>query len=198
MYFNRSKTAKNNSKKKSIFYKERDEIKRATFLTELKKNNPNKLVYIDESGIDKFISREYGWGLKGNKVIGEVSGRRYARESFIAGQLQNKVIAPFCYTGTCDSILFNFWLENFLLPSLGAGYTLIMDNATFHKSNDTKILIKNAGCQLLFLPPYSPDLNPIEKFWANLKAKIKKIIGEFQTLSEAIDQAFKSDHLNFN
>ena len=94
--------------------------------------------------------------------------------------------------------MFNFWLENFLLPSLGSGYTLIMDNAAFHKSEDTKILIKNAGCQLFFLPPYSPDLNPIEKFWANLKAKIKKIIGKFETLSEAIDEALTSDHLNVN
>jgi isftu1 transposase len=94
--------------------------------------------------------------------------------------------------------LFNFWLENFLLPALGPGYTLVMDNAAFHKSEYTKILIKNAGCQLLFLPPYSPDFNPIEKFWANLKAKIKKIIGRFSTLAEAIDEAFLTDHLNFN
>jgi len=55
----------------------------------------------------------------------------------------------------------------------------------------TQEQIKNAGCQLLFLPPYSPDLNPIEKFWANLKAKIKKIIGKFKTLSEAIDLKIK-------
>jgi len=130
--------------------------------------------------------------------MGEISGKRYARESFIAGQVQNKVIAPFCYTGTCDSKLFNFWLENFLLPALSPGYTIIMDNAAFHKSEDTKILIANAGCDLLFLPPYSPDFNPIEKFWANLKAKIKKIIGRYSTLAEAIDEAFKIDHLNFN
>lgn len=136
--------------------------------------------------------------MRGHKIIGEVSGKRYARESFIAGQLQNKIVAPFCYTGTCDSTLFNFWLENFLLPSIGSGYTLIMDNAAFHKSEDTRILINNADCELLFLPPYSPDLNPIEKFWANLKAKIKKIIGNFETLAEAIDAAFKIDHLNFN
>jgi len=167
-------------------------------LAKLKEHRPDKLVYIDESGIDKFISREYAWGRKGNKVIGEVSGRHYARGSFIAGQLQNKIIAPFCYTGTCDSILFNFWLENFLLPALGPGYTLVMDNAAFHKSEYTKIIIANAGCQLLFLPPYSPDFNPIEKFWANLKAKIKKIIDRFSTLAEAVDEAFSTDHFNFN
>lgn len=58
-----------------------------------------------------------------------------------------------------------------------------MDNAAFHKSEDTCILINNADCALLFLPPYSPDLNHIEKFWANLNAKIKKIIGGYSTLA---------------
>lgn len=173
-------------------------MKRADFIKELQQYPAEKLVYIDESGIDKFISREYGWGTKGAKVIGEVSGRRYTRESFVAAQHQKKIIAPFCYKGTCDSILFNFWLEHFLLPALGSGYILIMDNATFHKSEQTKLLIENAGCQLLFLPPYSPDLNPIEKFWANLKAKIKRIIKNFSTLAEAVDEAFKCDQLNFN
>lgn len=160
--------------------------------------DPDTLVYIDESGIDKFISREYAWGVRGQQIVGEISGKRYARESFIAGQLQNKILAPFCYTGTCDSTLFNFWLENFLLPALNPGYTIIMDNAAFHKSEHTKILIENAGCNLLFLPPYSPDFNPIEKFWANLKAKIKKIISGYSTLAEAIDEVFRIDHLNFN
>ncbi len=130
--------------------------------------------------------------------MGGVSGKRYARESFIAGQIQNKIIAPFCYTGTCDSSLFNFWLANFLLPALGPGYTIVMDNAAFHKSELTKIQIEDAGCQLLFLPPYSPDFNPIEKFWANFKAKIRKIISGFSTLAEAVDEAFRSDHLIFN
>lgn len=67
-----------------------------------------------------------------------------------------------------------------------------MDNAAFHKSEQTKTLITKAQCQLLFLPPYSPDLNPIEQFWANLKANIKKIISQFTTLAGAIDHAFQS------
>lgn len=71
-------------------------------------------------------------------VIGEISGRRYTRESFIAGLGSNKLIAPLCYTGTCDTILFNFWIKNFLLPELGPGYTIIMDNTAFHKSEETK------------------------------------------------------------
>ncbi len=130
-------------------------------------------------------------------MIGEISGRRYARESFVAGLNGGRLIAPLCYTGTCDTILFNFWLANFLLPTLNQGHILVMDNATFHKSEETRLLINNAGCELLFLPPYSPDLNPIEKCWANLKSKIKKVIAQFSSLSEAVDYAFQIDQLKF-
>ena len=73
------------------------------------------------------------------------------------------------YKGTCNAQLFEKWIEKILLPELKKGQIIIMDNATFHKSERTKILIESAGCQLLFLPPYSPDFNPIEMFWARFK-----------------------------
>ena len=152
----------------------------------------DKLVYIDESGIDKFISREYGWAIKGQKVYGDVSGKRYARESFIAGLNNGKIIAPFCYKGKCNTNSFNFWVSNYLVPALLPGQIVIMDNATFHKSELTKSLIEQANCKLVFLPAYSPDLNPIEKFWANLKNKIKKIISNFSTLADAVDYVFRT------
>ncbi len=85
--------------------------------------------------------------------------------------------------------VFNTWIEKVLLSELKHGQVVILDNAAFHKSQRTKELIKSVGCELLFLPPYSPDLNPIEKFWANFKAKIKTIIHDFK-LSDAIDDAF--------
>lgn len=90
-----------------------------------------------------------------------------------------------------DNILFNFWLANFLLPEVGRWKVIIMDNAAFHKSNKTREIINQAGCDLVFLPPYSPDLNPIEKVWANLKKKIRNKIGEFNSLEKAIDYAFQ-------
>ena len=117
---------------------------------------------------------------------------RYARENFVAGLLGNKVIAPFCYTGTCNTNLFNYWLEHYLCPSLNNGYYIVMDNAAFHKSEQTKNIIERAGCRLVFLPPYSPDLNPIEKFWANFKRIIKRIVKRFSSLAEAIDYAWRS------
>ena len=148
-------------------------------------------MYVDESGIDSFVSREHAWSERGQAVVGERSGRRFARESFVAGLINKKLVAPICYQGTMDSVLFNFWLSNFLLPEVGKGKTIVMDNAAFHKSSDTASIISSAGCDLIFLPPYSPDLNPIEKCWANLKKKIKNEIAYFNSLAQAIDHAFQ-------
>jgi transposase len=119
---------------------------------------------------------------------------RYTRESFIAAQRDAQILSPFCYRGTCDTALFNMWLKDFLIPELKPGQVVIMDNAAFHKSQETKSLIEEAGCRILFLPPYSPDLNPIELFWGNLKKKIQGILEKIEgiKLADAIDYAFFS------
>ena len=119
-----------------------------------------------------------------------ISGKRYQRESFVAGKIMSKIIAPLCYTGTCDTLLFNLWVEKFLVPELQPGQTIIMDNATFHKSQKTKELIESAGCRILFLQPYSPDLNPIEIFWANFKKLIRRNLERIKNPSQAIDKSF--------
>jgi transposase len=86
--------------------------------------------------------------------------------------------------------LFNTWLKKICLPELRPNSVLILDNASFHKSKETVEIIEKAGCEVLFLPPYSPDLNPIEKFWANFKRKVKETVQDFSTLAEAIDYTF--------
>lgn len=149
-----------------------------------------QLIYIDESGIEQFLYRPYAWSPRGLAIQGPISGKRYARENFIAAKSGNKIFAPFCYKGTCDTSLFNAWVQKILVPELRPGQFVILDNATFHKSSQTKELIKSAGCKLVFLPPYSPDLNPIEKFWANFKRHVRAIASQFETLGQAIDYAF--------
>jgi transposase len=125
-------------------------------------------------------------------VQGEKSGKRYARHSFVAAKCSQKILAPMTYKGTCNTQLFEAWVEKILLPELKKGQTIIMDNATFHKSERTKILIESVGCQLLFLPPYSPDFNPIEQFWAWFKMQIREVISSFLSLEEAIHHVFNS------
>ena len=147
---------------------------------------------MDESGIDKYIYRPYGRSLLGKIVQGMVSGKRYQRESFVAGKVGSKIIAPFCYQGTCNTDLFNYWVEHFLVPELSPDQVVILDNATFHKSSKTKRLIESSGCRVLFLPPYSPDLNPIEIFWANFKRTVKEKVKQLKSLSEAVNVSFLS------
>ena len=134
--------------------------------------------------------REYGRSIRGKQIMGAVSGLRYARESFIAAKVESCILAPFCYKGTCDTLLFNLWLKDFLIPELKPGQVVIMDNATFHKSKATVSLIEKAGCKILFLPPYSPDLNPIEIFWANFKKMVRKHLETLKVLTHAIDFSF--------
>ncbi len=144
------------------------------------------MVYVDESGIDEFLYREHARAPRGRKIVAEISGKRFERQSIVAAKCQKDILAPFGYPGTCDSGLFNFWVENILIHQLKKGQTVIMDNAKIHKTEKTRKLIENAGCKLTFLPPYSPDLNPIENFWGNLKKNIKSYIHKFDSLQDTI------------
>ena len=94
------------------------------------------------------------------------------------------------FNGSCNTELFENWVEQFLIKELKSGQVIVMDNASFHKSQKTQELIESVGCRIIFLPPYSPDLNPIEKFWANMKRWIKDKITEFGKLYEAITGFF--------
>jgi len=145
------------------------------------------IVYLDETGFERQEGRSYAWSPAGQKVYGEISGIRRQRTSLIGGYLDRKLIAPLLFQGTCNTQVFNAWLQETLLPVLKPGTLLVLDNASFHRSEQTQRLVKQAGCQLLFLPPYSPHLNPIEKLWANLKRFCRDY--HHSTLDEAIRQS---------
>lgn len=127
------------------------------------------IVYIDETGFAPAAWRTHGRGPVGERVYGEKPSGKRPRTSLIGGYRHNRLVAPVLFEGTCNTALFNTWLEQHLLPELQAGTVIVLDNATFHKSRTTWELAKARGCRLLFLPPYSPHLNPIEKLWANIK-----------------------------
>lgn len=110
----------------------------------------------------------------------------------IAAQCGKDILAPMVFKGTTDAKLFNYWLEICLVPELRPGQVVVMDNYCIHKTDETQQIIKKAGCKILFLPPYSPDLNPIEHFWALIKARIRKIKNSCKDFHSAINLAFQT------
>ena len=132
------------------------------------------------------LYRRYGRAVRGKKVYSSISGKRFARTSMIAGLLGKTLVAPFVFKGYCDTSVVLTWVEKVLLPEIPRGSTIIWDNASFHKSSEILALIEAGGCRLLFLPAYSPDLNPIENWWAILKRFVTDGIREGLTLLEAI------------
>lgn len=129
---------------------------------------------MDEAGIQEYIYRTYAKGLKGQRIYGEISGKRYVRTSIISAlNSNNKLIAPFLFQAMTDTNLVIWWVENLLLKELPKNSTIIWDNASFHKSIELREILEQAGHNMIFLPPYSPDLNPIEHKWHELKQRLR-------------------------
>ncbi len=105
--------------------------------------------------------------------------------------MAKKIISPMQYSGTTDSELFEFWFEHCLLSCVSEGQVIVMDNAPFHRKEELSEIAKKYKCRVIFLPPYSPEYNPIEKSWANLKKYLKYNISSFSSLDDAISSLFQ-------
>jgi transposase len=145
------------------------------------------IVYVDEAGMDHREDYSYGWNEKGQRFHALKSGRRQGRVNMIAALCQEQMMAPFTVEGAFNRSVFEIWLETCLIPLLKPGQVVIMDNATFHKGGRIEQLIQQAGCELLYLPAYSPDFNKIERCWSWLKSRIRKQIDQFDCLRDAIE-----------
>ena len=160
-------------KKKTTTYKEQCPVKRQEYLSTLQQETEQhrkKQVYIDESGFSETDFRRYAYAPKGVGVEAKVPSHRYKTTTLIAARFQGCFTAPVLFEGSCDAVAFNTWLSEMLCPLLDDSFhVVIMDNASFHKGSETEALIRSSGASLLFLPPYSPELNPIEKDFANIK-----------------------------
>ena len=154
---------------------------------------PDDLVYVDESGATEYYDREYGLAPRGEKVYGDVSGKRYKRTNIVSAQCGKEKIAPFVYEWATKHVWFEVWFEWHLCPNLLPGKVIIMDNALFHRKSALKIIAAFYGLRLIFLPLYSPDLNPIEHLWANLKKWLRSCASSFDSIQLAIHHFFNVD-----
>ena len=152
-------------------------------------------VYVDESGVSECLVREYGRAVRGIKVEDVKRGRKFQRTNVVAAQFKtqdgnNRVVAPLCYTGNTTGEFFEAWFKTKLVKSVPKGVTVIMDNATVHRKKKLGNLARRHGLRLLFLPAYSPDLNPIEPTWANMKRALVDILPTQDNLENAIYSYF--------
>ena len=147
------------------------------------------LVYIDESGFQSESTRLHSYSLKGARAEAEFNWQLKNCSNAIGALIENRLLTVGVFDCSVNTEVFECWIEQDLLPKLKETSVLIMDNATFHKGKRLKELVRCAGYYIVWLPKYSPDLNPIEKMWSRVKA----IRNKFRV--KDIDKLFK-DYCN--
>jgi len=142
------------------------------------------LIFLDESGAKTNLTRLCGRALKGQRVHANTPHGHWQTTTMISSIRLDGTTACMALEGTTDTESFRAYVRQVLLPTLRPGDLVIMDNLSPHKSDPTLALITNAGAQVLFLPAYSPDLNPIEKMWSKIKSQLRR--AEARTPAELI------------
>lgn len=133
----------------------------------------HRLVFVDETGADTRMIRRYGWGLKSSRVISDVPYGHWKSSTFIAALRTTGLCAPMVLDGAMNGECFLAWVEQFLVPELRPGDLVVLDNLSCHKQEGVPIAIRKAGADVFYLPPYSPDLNPIEQVFSKLKTLLR-------------------------
>ena len=184
-----------NAQKKTPCYIERNEQERAEFVETLNSLPEDaELYYVDESGFEEDYSRTYGYSPRGDRVYGEVYGTHFGRTSIVGAiNAENDFSAGFAFKGHMNSDLFVGWMEHVFIPNIKnlEKAVMIIDNASHHPKEAIYDLAEEHGIHVIFLPKYSPDYNPIEKFWANIKNWLRLHLRDFDSFWDALVQAFR-------
>ena len=155
--------------------------------------NLEKLVFIDESGAKTNMTRLYGRAKSGQRVVDNVPAGHWCTTTMISSVRLDGSTACMVVDGATNKDVFKAYAEQILLPTLKAGDIVVMDNLSAHKNKEVRNLIESVGAQLWFLPPYSPDLNPIEKMWSKVKAILRTLKARTEeALIDAIAKALEA------
>jgi transposase len=136
--------------------------------------DPERLVFLDETWVKTNMAPLRGWGPRGQRLAARVPHGHWKTLTFIAALRVDRVDAPWVIDGPINGELFTLYVEKILAPTLAKGDVVILDNLGSHKGQAARRAVRQAGAHMLFLPPYSPDLNPIEQLFAKLKHLVRK------------------------
>jgi transposase len=164
--------------------------------------DPHRLVFIDGTWASTAMARTHGRAPRGERLRMGVPFGHWKTTTFVAGLRLEGIVAPMVLDGPINQRAFEAYVDQILVPELEPGDIVIMDNLSSHKSPAVRAAIEAAGAELRFLPPYSPDFNPIEKAFAKLKALLRKaaertVEGLWRTIATLIDLFTPAECANF-
>jgi transposase len=184
-------------KKKSLFDPRKNtpqnKQKRKYYQINIAPFEAKDLIFIDETGSVRNMTRRYARSPKNQRAYCENSLTKGTRVSTIGALGMKGLLTAFCYKGTFNGFLFGFFVKEYLVPVLTRSNVVILDNAKSHYDEDAIAMIEATGAGVVFLPPYSPELNPIENIWSKVKNYIKKnVISTTEELYQVIAEALET------
>jgi transposase len=151
--------------------------------------DPARLIFIDETWAKTNMTRAHGWAPRGQRLVAKIPHGHWNTTTFLAALRRDRIDAPCLFDGPINGELFLAYVEQVLVPTLKPGDIVILDNLGSHKGKAVRKAIRAAGAKLIFLPKYSPDLNPIEQVFAKLKTLLRKAAARtVDAVSAAIGQ----------
>src|SRR5215216_6587524 len=178
-------------KKRSVGASERDVWLRAAWRVMVASaTEPERLVFVDEMGTNTSLASLYAWSRRGQRALCSAPRNWGANVTLLASMSLLGIAPSLAVEGATTKAVFEAYVERVLAPELKPGQIVVMDNLSSHKGSRVRELIEERGCTLLYLPPYSPDLNPIEEAFAKLKALLRRAgVRTREALIEAMGQA---------
>lgn len=165
------------AQKKSLHAAEREtervQQRRVEYAREVASIDLSRFKFLDEAGSNLAMTRLYGRAAKGERVVDSAPQNYGENITMLAALCISGIVAPMTINGAVDGAVFKEYIKQILAPALEAGDYVVMDNLPAHKVKGIKELIEATGAQLIYLPPYSPDLNPIEKCWSKIKTYLR-------------------------
>jgi transposase len=186
----RAEAAGGASEKKSVHATERDteanRQRREEFVERIRTIPPERLIFLDESGVSLSMTRLYARCVGGRRIHESTPGGHWKILTILAAMRLGGVKGAMTIPEATDGDIFLAYIEHVLCPTLQAGDVVVMDNLSSHKVKEVRELIEARKAEVLYLPPYSPDLNPIEKAWAKIKQHLRSVRARTQ---QELDQA---------
>ncbi len=172
---------------------ERDEEARAAWREAVARLDPEQFVFVDESGTHTSLTRRYGWAPHDQRATGSVPRNHGKNTTLVAALAPDGLHEPWLIEGAMTTETFEWYIRNELVPRLRPGQVVVLDNLSAHKAASIRQAIESRGCDLLFLPPYSPDFTPIEQAFSKIKAILRGLGARTrEALQEAIRLAIEA------